>query len=87
VYASFGLELSGAAADAMRALAGRLPDGAVPGGSPPAHRYTLADFGLRSEEVDAIVVGALRIPGLDGGGHPAGLDVVDVTGDAHLRGE
>jgi hypothetical protein len=54
VYASFGLALSGAAADAMRALAGRLPHGAVPGGSRQAHRYTLADFGLSSEEIDAM---------------------------------
>jgi hypothetical protein len=47
VYAHFGLPYSGAAADAIRALhaaAGR--DGRL-----PAHRYSLADFGLTAEQV------------------------------------
>jgi len=44
VYAHFGLPLSGAAADAMRALAGG-------GRGGPSHRYTLADFGLTPAEV------------------------------------
>ena len=44
VYAHFGLPLGGAAADAMRALAG-----GGRGGS--SHRYTLADFGLTAAEV------------------------------------
>ena len=44
VYAHFGLPLGGAAADAMRALAG-----GGRGGS--AHRYALADFGLTAAEV------------------------------------
>jgi hypothetical protein len=46
VYARFGLPLSGAAADAMTALA------AAPGpAGGPAHRYTLADFGLSDAQV------------------------------------
>ena len=47
VYAHFGLPYSGAAADAIRGLhaaAGR--DGGL-----PAHRYSLADFGLSAEQV------------------------------------
>jgi hypothetical protein len=44
VYAHFGLPLGGAAADAMRTLAG-----GGRGGS--AHRYALADFGLTAAEV------------------------------------
>jgi hypothetical protein len=47
-YEYFGLPLSGAAADAMRSLAA----GAVAGPPGPAHRYTLADFGLTGAEVD-----------------------------------
>jgi len=46
VYAHFGLPFSGAAADAMRALAAR-------GGASSAHRYTLADFGLTAADVGA----------------------------------
>ena len=44
VYAHFGLPFSGAAADAMRSLAGG-------GRGGPSHRYTLADFGLTPAEV------------------------------------
>jgi hypothetical protein len=44
VYAHFGLPFSGAAADAVRALAGG-------GRGGPSHRYTLADFGLTTAEV------------------------------------
>jgi hypothetical protein len=44
VYAHFGLPFSGAAADAMRSLAGGGRGGA-------SHRYTLADFGLTAAEV------------------------------------
>jgi hypothetical protein len=55
VYASFGLRLSEAAADAMRALA--LGGGGSANGSRPAHRYTLADFGLSAEEVEAAFAG------------------------------
>jgi hypothetical protein len=47
-YAYFGLPLSGAAADAMRALRGP----SATGGARSAHRYTLADFGLTGEEID-----------------------------------
>jgi hypothetical protein len=70
VYAHFGLELTAAAADAMRALIaahgrsgdGRSGDGRVAGGPAPAHRYTLADFGLTGEQVDERF-GALRFGG------------------------
>ena len=48
VYAHFGLPYSGAAADAIRALHAR----AGPGEARPAHRYSLADFGLTGEQVD-----------------------------------
>jgi hypothetical protein len=48
IYAHFGLELSGAAADAVRALAAQAP---ARGGG-PAHTYTLEEFGLTAEEVD-----------------------------------
>jgi hypothetical protein len=47
IYARFGLELSGPAADTIRHLAARAPAG---GGS--AHAYTLEEFGLTGEEVD-----------------------------------
>jgi hypothetical protein len=47
IYAHFGLELSGPAADAIRALAAQAPAG---GGG--AHSYTLEEFGLTGEEVD-----------------------------------
>ena len=57
VYACFGLPLSGAAADAMRAVQ---TEGAAAGGAAgeqghgaaPRHRYDLADFGLSGEQVD-----------------------------------
>jgi hypothetical protein len=48
VYAHFGLDYSGAAADAIRALHAE----AARGDSRPAHRYSLADFGLTGEQVD-----------------------------------
>jgi Sulfotransferase family len=47
-FAYFGLPLSGAAADAMRAMHAR----SAAGHARSAHRYTLADFGLTGEEVD-----------------------------------
>jgi hypothetical protein len=47
-YAHFRLPLSGAAADAMRALHAQSAEGAAT----PAHRYTLADFGLTAGQVD-----------------------------------
>jgi len=52
VYACFGLPFTGAAADAMGALAS---DGGATGvpGSRPAHRYTLHDFGLTEADVGA----------------------------------
>jgi hypothetical protein len=47
IYGHFGLPLSGEAADAMRSLAA-----ASPAGGGPAHRYSLAEFGLTGEDVD-----------------------------------
>ena len=50
LYATFGLKLSRAAADAMRAL---VTEGATYSGrGSSVHRYTLADFGLTPEQVD-----------------------------------
>jgi hypothetical protein len=49
VYAHFGLPYSGAAADAIRAL----HTAAGEGDARPMHRYSLADFGLTPEQVDA----------------------------------
>ena len=48
VYEHFGLDYTGAAADAIRALHA----GAADGDSKPAHRYSLTDFGLTGEQVD-----------------------------------
>jgi hypothetical protein len=48
VYEHFGLDHTGAADDAIRALHA----GAAHGDSRPAHRYSLADFGLTGEQVD-----------------------------------
>jgi hypothetical protein len=48
VYAYFGLPYPGAAADAVRALHAA----AGSGDARPAHRYSLADFGLTPERVD-----------------------------------
>jgi hypothetical protein len=52
VYAHFGLELTGAAADAMRALIAADAEARDGAGAAPAHRYTLADFGLADRQVD-----------------------------------
>ena len=58
VYGYFGLPLSGAAADAMRAVQadGSAAAGGAAGergpGAAPRHRYALADFGLTGEQVD-----------------------------------
>jgi len=57
VYGYFGLPLSGAAADAMRALAR-----ADAGRRGREHRYALADFGLAGAEVDERFAG---IPGYE----------------------
>jgi Sulfotransferase family len=48
VYEHFGIDYTGAAADAIRALHAD----AGHGDSKPAHRYSLADFGLTGEQVD-----------------------------------
>src|SRR5262249_23396608 len=58
VYRHLVLTLTGEAADAIRVAAGQ---GGEPGGQArPAHRYTLADFGLTGEQVDERFVGYLR---------------------------
>jgi Sulfotransferase family len=48
VYAHFGLNYTGTAADAIRALHAE----AARGDRKPAHHYSLADFGLTSAQVD-----------------------------------
>jgi hypothetical protein len=48
VYAHFGLTLSAAARDAMRALRTQ----GAPASARPAHRYALSDFGLTGDQVD-----------------------------------
>ena len=60
IYARFGLPLSGAAADAVGALAA-----SAPAGSRPAHEYALEDFGLTGAEVDerfAVSLASRRAP-------------------------
>jgi len=53
VYGYFGLSLSGAAADAMRAVReASAADTTRHAESARAHRYALADFGLTGEQVD-----------------------------------
>jgi hypothetical protein len=47
IYRHFGLPLTSAAADAIRALAA-----SSRAGGRSAHRYTLDDFGLTGDEVD-----------------------------------
>ena len=49
VYRHFGLPLSGAAADAIRALAAA--SASARAGGDPGHRYALGDFGLTAEQV------------------------------------
>jgi hypothetical protein len=56
VYAHFGLDYSDAAAAAIRALTAEASQGA----SRPAHRYSLADFGLTGEQVDERFGGNVR---------------------------
>jgi Sulfotransferase family len=48
IYARFGLRLSAAARDGMRALHAR----GGPAPARPAHRYALSDFGLTDDQVD-----------------------------------
>ena len=56
VYEHFGLDYTGAAAGAIRALHAE----AAHGDSRPAHRYSLADFGLTGEQVDERFGGNIR---------------------------
>ena len=56
IYRHFGLTLSGQAAAAMRALTGGSTGGR------PAHRYSLADFGLTGEQVDERFAGCQHLP-------------------------
>jgi hypothetical protein len=55
-YAHFGLQLSGAAGDAMRDLHAQ----SAAGEARSAHRYTLADFGLTAAAVDERFAAYLR---------------------------
>ena len=48
IYAHFGLTLSAAARDAMRALQTQ----GAPAPARPAHHYALSDFGLTDDQVD-----------------------------------
>jgi hypothetical protein len=63
VYRYFGLSLSGAAADAMRAVS-EAGAGGTAGNAESArpHRYALADFGLTGEQVDERFGGYLLPP-------------------------
>ena len=60
VYAHFGLDLSGRAADAMRAVlsprAVRTPRAGRD--ATPRHEYALADFGLTGDQVDERFAGS-----------------------------
>src|SRR5262249_14879302 len=68
VYGHFGLQLSGAAVDAMRQVqavgsagggAEAVGVGNASGGGTQPHRYALADFGLTPEQVDERFAGYL----------------------------
>ncbi|HEY3907302.1 MAG TPA: sulfotransferase [Streptosporangiaceae bacterium] len=62
VYEQFDLELSGAAADAMRAMHAESERSGLGGGMRDArwrHKYSLADFGLTAEQVDERFAGYL----------------------------
>ena len=65
IYDYFGLELTGEAADAMRALAAESVGlgGGVRRDASWRHRYSLADFGLTAEQVDERFAGYLGIKG------------------------
>jgi hypothetical protein len=52
VYGRFGIALTGAAADAMRAVQAGSAGASGPRPPRPAHRYALADFGLTAAQVD-----------------------------------
>ncbi len=61
VYDYFGIELTGAAADAIRAMAAESvgPGGGVRRDASWRHMYSLADFGLAAEQVDERFAGYL----------------------------
>jgi hypothetical protein len=61
VYGYFGIELTGPAADAMRATQAESAGAPGPGGS--SHKYSLADFGLTVEQVDDRFAGYLGMRG------------------------
>ncbi len=65
IYDYFGLELTGAAADAMRAMAAESvgPGGGVGRDASWRHQYSLADFGLTAEQVDERFAGYLGTRG------------------------
>jgi hypothetical protein len=62
VYEKFDIELTGAAADAMRAMHAESQSSGLGGGTRDArwrHKYSLADFGLTAEQVDERFAGYL----------------------------
>jgi hypothetical protein len=61
IYGYFGLELTGAAADAMRAMTAG-PGGGVRRDASWRHEYSLAEFGLSAEQVDERFAGYLGLP-------------------------
>jgi hypothetical protein len=58
VYDYFGIELTGAALEAMKVTQAESA-GTAPGGFASGHRYSLADFGLTGEQVDDRFAGYL----------------------------
>ncbi|HWF81008.1 MAG TPA: sulfotransferase, partial [Streptosporangiaceae bacterium] len=65
IYGFFGIELTGAAADAMRAMTAESvgPGGGVRRDASWRHQYSLADFGLTAEQVDERFSGYLGTRG------------------------
>jgi len=64
VYEYFGIELTGAVMDAMKATSAESAGtGAGPGGFSSRHRYSLSDFGLTGEQVDERFAGYLGMRG------------------------
>jgi len=57
VYAHFGLSLTAEASDAMRAVVSEGGPSRPGAAARPAHRYSLADFGLTDEQVDERLAG------------------------------
>jgi Sulfotransferase family len=62
VYEYFGIELTGAAADAMKVTHAESA-GIAPGGASSGHKYSLSDFGLTGEQVDERFSGYIGMKG------------------------